>query len=105
MSRLENPKNEFLKFIRKIAENDQINSNSQVVKSEKRTGFRNAALINLMKSFGNIENDSDEVLDLYYFICSIEMTCQELAKTFLLFANNFSYDFIIKELFLLLKKK
>ena len=88
VSRLENPKNEFLKFIRKIAENDQINSNSQVVKSEKRTGFRNAALINLMKSFGNIENDSDEVLDLYYFICSIEMTCQELAKTFLLFANN-----------------
>ncbi len=88
VSRLENPKNEFLKFIRKIAENDQINSNSQVVKSEKRTGFRNAALINLMKSFGNIENDSDEVLDLYYCICSIEMTCQELAKTFLLFANN-----------------
>ena len=57
-------------------------------RKRKRNGFRNDALINLMKSFGNIENDSDEVLDLYYFICSIEMTCQELAKTFLLFSNN-----------------
>ena len=51
-------------------------------------GFRNAALVNYLKSFGNIRNDIDEVLDFYYNLCSIKMTCKELAQTFLFLANN-----------------
>ncbi|MEP2770702.1 MAG: glutaminase, partial [Fulvivirga sp.] len=30
----------------------------------------------------------DEVLDTYFHFCSIEMTCAELAKAFLLYANH-----------------
>jgi len=45
-------------------------------------------MINLMKSFGNIKNDIDEVLDLYFNLCSIEMSCKELSKTFLLYTNE-----------------
>ena len=41
-----------------------------------------------MKASGNIYNDIDSVLDLYYHQCSIEMTCRELVSTFLLFANR-----------------
>lgn len=41
-----------------------------------------------MKSFGNIENTIDEVLDFYFHQCSIEMTCVELATAFLPFANE-----------------
>lgn len=88
VSRLANPKDDLLKFIQSISGNSTIEYNEVVAESEKSVGFRNAALINLMKSFGNIHNNIDEVLDFYYHLCSIEMTCKELAKTFLYLAND-----------------
>jgi glutaminase len=39
-----------------------------------------------MKDFGNIHNSVEDVLDVYFNLCSIEMTCQELAQTFLFLA-------------------
>ena len=88
ISRLEQPKEELLDFVRMVSGFPEINFNPKVVASEKSKGFRNAALINLMKSFGNIENDIDEVLDFYFNLCSIEMTCKELSHTFLYLAND-----------------
>lgn len=85
---LRDPKNDYLDFIRKISGCPDISYNLQVVRSESGHGFRNAALANFMKSFGNIENPVEEVLDFYFHICSIEMTCAELASAFLLFAND-----------------
>jgi glutaminase len=84
----EQPKEALLHFVRKVAGHDQIHYNTQVAMSEKALGFRNMALINLMKSAGNILNDIEPVMDLYYHMCSIEMTCAELAGTFLLYANH-----------------
>lgn len=88
MDNLENPKEEFLTFVRKLSKVKDLNYSEAIAESEKRTGFKNAASINLMKSFGNIKNDVDEVLDFYFHLCSIEMTCNELSNTFLLFANG-----------------
>ncbi|MFT5750383.1 MAG: glutaminase [Ancylomarina sp.] len=88
LSQLDKPKEQFIDFIRLLALNSNIQYNSKVAASEKAHGYRNAALINFMKSFGNIENPIKSVLDFYYDICSIEMTCEELAQTFQLFANN-----------------
>lgn len=88
ISRLKHPKEAFIAFVQKIACNDTIQYNTKIAASEKSHGYRNSALINLMKSFGNIENEIEVVLDLYFHICSIEMSCKELSKTFLLFANN-----------------
>ncbi len=88
ISLFDNPKAELLKFIRKIAHNEEIDFDNKIAESEKITGFRNAALINLMKDFGNIHNDIDTVLDFYFNLCSIKMTCQELANTFLFLANQ-----------------
>ena len=82
------PLKELLSFIRKVSGNSDVNCNEQVAASEMKLGFRNAALINLMKSCNNIDNDIDEVLDLYYHMCAIEMSCAELANTFLLYANH-----------------
>lgn len=65
-----------------------IKFNLDVASSEKKHGHLNAALANMMKSYGNIHNDIDEVLDLYFHQCSIEMTCEELAIAFLPFANH-----------------
>lgn len=84
----DDPLNELLSFVRKVSGNDEIGCNKQVAESEKKLGFRNAALINLMKSCHNINNEIDEVMDLYYHMCSIEMSCEELANTFLLYANH-----------------
>lgn len=87
-SELSSPKEEILSFVRRISGNDTINYNPIVASSEKTTGFRNYALINLMKSFGNIKNDIDAVIDIYTHVCSIEMNCQELSTAFLFLANN-----------------
>jgi glutaminase len=85
---LKNPKENYLDFIRKISGVPGINYNLQTAKSEMDHGFRNAALVNFMKSFGNIRNDVHEVLDFYMHMCSIEMTCSELASAFLLYCNH-----------------
>ena len=88
VSELQLPKEEVLTFIRELSGIDSINFNSQVAESEKANGFINMALVNFMKSFGNIHNEIDEVMDLYFHICSIDMSCEELSKSFLFLANN-----------------
>ena len=85
---LPNPEQNLFDFIKKIARNDTVTYNPKVYRSEKATGYRNRALINLMKSFGRIHNDTETVLDLYFKLCSVEMTAPELSRTFLLYANH-----------------
>lgn len=87
-SHLRNPKKDFLDFVRKMAKTDTINYNLEVAASEKKWGHRNASLAYLLKSFGNIQNEVDAVLDFYFHICSIEMSCKELAQAYLPFADH-----------------
>ncbi|MFH4966457.1 glutaminase [Gaetbulibacter sp. M235] len=88
VSRLENPKEDFLDFIRNVTSDNTIHYNESVALSEKKTGYKNFAAANLLKSFGNLKNDIDVVLDFYFHQCSIEMTCNQLSKAFYLFANK-----------------
>jgi len=88
LTHLKDPQKEFLNFVRFITGNDSIHYNLGVAHSEKRCGFRNAAMANLLKSFGNIQNEVEKVLDFYFLQCSIEMSCRELAQAFLIFANH-----------------
>jgi glutaminase len=85
---LDDPETEFIAFVRKMAADETISYNLQVAEGEKATGFRNAAMANLLKSFGNIRNDVNRVLDFYFLSCSIEMSCRQLAQSFLPFANH-----------------
>lgn len=88
VSELASPKENVLSFIRSLSGNNTINYNPIVAHSEKKTGYRNYSLVNLMKSFGNIRNNIETVIDLYFSICSIDMNCRELAESFLFLANN-----------------
>lgn len=84
----ENPKEELLQFIRNLAEDDAIFFNEKVALSELQNSYRNTAMCNYMKSFGNISNKPDSVIDLYCYLCSIEMTCAQLSKSFLFLTNG-----------------
>ncbi|MEO9484427.1 MAG: glutaminase [Ekhidna sp.] len=88
ISNLKDPKKEYLEFVIKVAGNPHISYNEKVAESEKANGFNNAAMVNLMKSYGNIHNDVDTVLDFYFHTCSVSMSCKELANTFMIYANH-----------------
>ena len=88
VSNLENPKTDFLNYIRDITGDNSINYNLKVAESEKETGFKNYAAANLLKSFNNLNNDVEVVLDFYFHQCALEMSCAQLTKAFYLFANK-----------------
>ncbi|MFC3691962.1 glutaminase [Chenggangzhangella methanolivorans] len=70
---------EILRFMQFLADDETISIDKAVAESEARTGFRNAALANYMKSFGVIENPVDYTLGVYFHHCAITMTCRQLA--------------------------
>lgn len=88
LSHLEHPKEDFLAFIRSLSNNRKIDYSPRIATSEKQVGYRNVALCNLIKSFGNIENEPADVLDFYFNLCSLEVNCQELSGLFLFLAND-----------------
>jgi len=88
ISNLKNPAADFINFVRDIADNPKLYYAPNIAASEKSVGYRNTALCYFIKSFGNIENDPQEVLDFYFNLCSIEMNCIELSQTFLFLANQ-----------------
>lgn len=88
MSSLNNPQQDFLAFLKNLSKSNSIAYSNKITASEKKVGYRNAALCNFLKSFHNIDNDPTDVLDFYYKMCSIEMSCEELSQLFLFLANG-----------------
>jgi len=70
---------EILRFFQFLAQDPSITIDKSVAESEKRTGFRNAALANYMKSFDRLDNPVDYVLGVYFHHCAIAMSCRQLA--------------------------
>ena len=62
-----------------LAQDTSITIDEAVAASEHRTGFRNVALANYMKSFGVIDNPVEYTLGVYFHHCAISMTCRQLA--------------------------
>ena len=88
LSELTNPKEDFLKYVKHLCHNRDVYYSTKIADSEKSVGYRNAALCNLMKSFGNIENEPADVLEFYFSLCSLEMSCEDLSNLFLFLAND-----------------
>ncbi len=80
--------NTLLDFVRQRSNNSSIGFDAEVASSEKETGFRNSALANFLKSYGNLVNDVDSVLEAYFLQCSLSMNCVDLAKSFMMLANH-----------------
>ncbi|WP_439495521.1 glutaminase [Bosea sp. (in: a-proteobacteria)] len=70
---------ELLRFIRYLAEDDTILIDEIVARAEQETGFRNIALANYMKAFGNLTHSPPLTLGVYFHQCAIAMSCRQLA--------------------------
>jgi glutaminase len=78
-----------LRFVRMLASDDGIDIDNEVANSEAATGFRNVALANYMKSFGNMDPYVEGALKLYFHQCALSLTCRQLAMAgrYLMFAG------------------
>lgn len=79
---------EILRFVRVAADDDTVSIDPAVARSEQEHGYRNAALTNYMRAFGNIENPVELTLGVYFHQCAIEMSCVQLARAGLFLANG-----------------
>jgi glutaminase len=75
-------------FVRNISDNQSIKFDALVAKSEMEHASRNLALAQLMKSFGNFENDVHEVVKTYFKQCAISMNTEELSRAMMYLAFN-----------------
>ena len=78
---------EILRFIQFLADDETIIIDREVAASERATGFRNLALANYMKSFGNLHHAPDLALGVYFHHCAIAMSCRQLALAGRFLAN------------------
>ncbi|ARZ67937.1 glutaminase [Streptomyces sp. HU2014] len=68
-----------LEFLRAESGNPDVSFDAAVAASETEHGDRNAALAHFMASYGNLDNPVPTVLEHYFWQCSIEMSCRDLA--------------------------
>lgn len=71
---------EIVRFVQFLADDDAIVVDREVAASEQATGFRNVALANYMKAFGNLDHAPELALGVYYHHCAIAMDCRQLAR-------------------------
>ena len=77
-----------LTFIRKITHNEGIAINEDVYRSESLTGNRNRSMAYFLKDFNNITSDVEDVLEVYFKQCSIEINTRDLAYIGAILARN-----------------
>ncbi|SCB28352.1 glutaminase [Rhizobium lusitanum] len=71
---------ELLRFVRYVADDESITIDDRVARSETQTGFRNFALANFMRAYGNLDHPVEHVLGVYFHQCALSMSCEQLAK-------------------------
>ena len=77
-----------LEFARHLCMDPDIDLNEPVYHSEAQTGDRNRAIAYLLKSKGVLMADPEQTLDLYFKLCSLNVTAKSLATMGLVLAND-----------------
>ncbi len=77
-----------LNFFRTLTLNDNLVVNEEVYLSEKETGDKNRAMAYLMKNKGLLQGEVEEILDVYFRQCSIEVNCKDLSNIALVLAAD-----------------
>ena len=73
---------------RRLAGNPALNFDDRVARSEMEHKARNAALAYLMKAYGNLHSEVNDVLDVYFHGCALAMSCVDVARAFAFLANG-----------------
>ncbi|MDF2868335.1 MAG: glutaminase [Gammaproteobacteria bacterium] len=82
---------EQINWLKKWTENlfgEQLTINQKVYESERQTGHRNRSLAYLLKANGIIEGDVEDVLEVYFALCSFEANIKQAAYLPMLLANR-----------------
>lgn len=77
-----------LDFTKKITGNPHLEIDQEVYESEKKTGNKNRALAYLLKNSEMITGSVEELLEVYFAMCSVKVTCRDLANMGYLLANR-----------------
>lgn len=80
LSLCEDPLESLVGTLQRLSGNPTVGVNEAVALSERECGFRNASLANFLKSFGRLDHPVEDVLDLYYQHCALEMNVADLAR-------------------------
>ncbi len=88
LSLYDDPKSDYLNFVRRISGVPTIRYDEAVARSEREVAYRNYAMLHLMKGFGNIHNNAETIIDFYCAACSVTMNCGELSRTFGMVMNH-----------------
>ncbi len=80
--------NRVLSFLKKITNSPNIKINNNVYRSELATGSRNRSLAYYMKSTGIIKGEVEDILKVYFKLCSIEVTCKDIGRIGAVLAND-----------------
>jgi glutaminase A len=87
-SKFDNPTQRVSDFINELAGRNCVSVNKDVKQSEMDHAERNTALAYFLKAYGNFENKVEDVLEVYFHHCAMEMSCEDLAKSFSFLAND-----------------
>ncbi|MGZ4438417.1 MAG: glutaminase [Nocardioides sp.] len=66
-------------LVRADAGAPDIDGDPVVARSESENGHRIAAMAHLLASYGNLECSVEQVLEQYFWQCSLSMTCRQVA--------------------------
>lgn len=77
-----------LQFFQQCAGNNQLRYNNRVYQSELNSADLNRSIAYFLKDNGVLEHHVDDVLNVYFHHCSIDVTVKDLAKMALLLAFN-----------------
>lgn len=77
-----------LSFFRQLASNDKLSYNLDVYDSELKTADLNRSIAYFLKDKGVIEQEVNDVLEVYFHHCAIDVSCKDLAHMALVLAQN-----------------
>lgn len=82
------PERALLQTLRQSARDERVDIDQVVMRSERESCQRNAAIAHLLKSYGRLNNPVDLVLDTYCRQCALTMSCRQIARSALTLAMN-----------------
>ncbi|MBR2930128.1 MAG: glutaminase A [Clostridia bacterium] len=75
-------------LVKRLSKNQSITVDEAVFRSERETGNKNRALAYMLKAYGMIDCDVEDMLEVYFKACSISVSCKDIANIALVLAHR-----------------